>query len=71
LSWSRTAVAPLIFSTEDAGAPGGLQLGYLIAEALGVGRDTGVAIEHARIVHQKLASENVNQISDPGLMQMS
>jgi hypothetical protein len=53
----RSAVAPLIF-TIYLSAIGGLELGHLIAEVLGVGRDAGMAINHALIVHQKSASKS-------------
>lgn len=32
-------------------APGSLQLGKLAGEVLGVGRDAGIAVNHAHILH--------------------
>lgn len=55
---------------EDGGTPGGLELGHLVAEVLGVGRDAGIAVNHAHIVHQKSASEKANLVSGLALMQI-
>jgi hypothetical protein len=52
-------------------APGGLELGHLAAEVLGVGRDAGMAVNQALIVHQISASEEPHKISGLGLMQIS
>jgi hypothetical protein len=52
-------------------AAGRLQLGELASEILGVGRDAGIAVNHARILHQKFASKKSNRISALVLMQIS
>jgi hypothetical protein len=52
-------------------AAGGLELVELAGEVLGVGRDAGIAENHARILHQKSASKKCNSISILILMQIS
>jgi hypothetical protein len=52
-------------------ASSGLEPGHLIAEVLGVGRDTGIGVNHARNVHQKIASEKANDIKATNLMRIS
>ena len=44
-------------------ASGRLELGKLAGEVLGDGRDAGIAVNHARILHQNFASEKPNLIS--------
>jgi hypothetical protein len=39
-----------------------LELGKLAGKVLGNGRDAGIAVNHARIVHQKFASKKRNRI---------
>jgi hypothetical protein len=52
-------------------AAGRLQLGKLVGEVLGVGRDVGIAVNHARIVHEKYVSKKRNSISSLVLLQIS
>ena len=44
-------------------APGRFQLGKLAGQDLGVGRDAGIAVNHAGAVHQNCASRKGNRIS--------
>jgi hypothetical protein len=46
-------------------------LGKLAGEVLSVGRDAGVSVNHARIMHQKFASKKRKVISGLGLMRKS
>jgi hypothetical protein len=70
LSRGRSAVAPLDLLAEDRGRPGSLERSRLVDEVLGVGRDAGIEVDHALIVHQKSASKKGNHISDLILMQI-
>ena len=72
LSCGRSAVAPLIFSWKiDGSVPGGLELDHLVAEILGAGRDAGITVNQARIVHQIFVSERISNISGLGLIRIS
>jgi hypothetical protein len=55
LSCGRSAVVPVIFSRNTFSQPARLQLGKLASEVLGVGRDAGITVNHARILHRKFA----------------
>ena len=48
-----------------------LQLGKLAGEVLGLGRDAGIAVNHAAIVEQKCGTEKRNLFSALGLFQTS
>jgi hypothetical protein len=52
-------------------AAGGLQLGELAGEVLRLGRDAGIAVNHAPILEQKCGIEKRNLISALGLFQIS
>jgi hypothetical protein len=52
-------------------APGRLDLGHLVAEVLGVGRNASIAVNHARIVYQKSASGKGYQISGLVLLRLT
>jgi hypothetical protein len=54
LSCGRSAVAPGILSRNTCFAAGRLQSGKLAGEVLGVGRDAGIAVNHAHIMHRNL-----------------
>jgi hypothetical protein len=64
-------VVPVIFIAEHFFAPGRRQLGALVGKVLGVRRDAGIAVNHARILHHKFASKKRNSISTLVLMQIS
>jgi hypothetical protein len=49
----------------------GLQLGKLVGEVLGVGRNAGVAVNHALIMEQFYGTEKGNSASGLGLFQIS
>jgi hypothetical protein len=57
--------------TKDGHAPGGLELSHTVSEVLGVGRNAGIALYHARIVPQRSASEKTNRISSLGVIHLS
>jgi hypothetical protein len=50
---------------------GMLQLAALCSEVLGGGPYAGIAVNHARIMHQNCASEKPNRINGPRVMHMS
>ena len=52
-------------------APGSLQLGKLAGEVLRLGRDAGVAVNHAAILEQNCVTEKRNLFSAFGLFQIS
>jgi len=59
------------FLAEHFFASGRLQLAHLSGFVLGGGRDAGMAVNHARIVHQKSASKKPNFIKGAATMQIS
>ena len=52
-------------------APGGLELGRRAGEVLRLGRDAGVAVNHALILEQNSGTEKPKFISALGLFQIS
>jgi len=77
LSCGRSAVVPVVFSAEHFFASAGREWGAMTGEVLGVGRDAGIAVNHARIVHHtrivhhKCASKKRNWINALVLIQIS
>ena len=51
--------------------PGRLKLGELAGEVLRLGRDAGVAVNHAEILEQNCGTEKQNLFSVLGLFQIS
>jgi hypothetical protein len=68
-SCGRSAVVPVI--AEHLFASGRLQLAHLSGFVLGGGRDAGIAVNHACIVHQKSASQKPNCIKGAPTMHKS
>jgi len=52
--------------TEHLFAPGSLRLGKLAGEVLRLGRDAGIAVNHAAILEQKCGTEKGNLFSPLG-----
>jgi hypothetical protein len=64
-------MVPVILLAEYLFAPGRLQLAHLSGFVLGGGRHAGIAVNHARIVHGKSASEKANLFKVVAAMQIS
>jgi hypothetical protein len=71
LSCGRSAVVPVIFSRNTFSHPAAVSWRTCPVFVLGGGRDAGIAVNHAAIVHQKSPSKKSNCIKGAGMMQIS